>query len=149
MFKSLPTIEVVAICDVKSELAKSIADEYKVEMWFNDYSNMLRRAKLDIVTICTPVPLHATQSVEAIELGVNVLSEVPAAYSIDECKVLVRAVKRAGVKYMMAENCCYFPFTILWEKVVSEGMIGNPIYAEAEYVHGCRFLMYDERGNLT
>ena len=149
ILKSLPNVSLVAVCDLKSNLARAIAEENKIEMWFDNYDIMLKRAKLDIVIICTPAPLHAIQSIKAMEIGVNVLSEVPAAYSLDECKALVRTVRKTKAKYMMAENCCYFPFAIFWEKIVGEGKIGEPIYAEAEYVHDCRFLMRDEQGRLT
>jgi len=149
IFKKLPNVKLVAVCDLKSELARKVAEENKVEMWFDDYSSMLERAKLDVVVICTPAPLHAMQAIMAMEYGVHVLSEVPAAYSLDECKALVKAVKRTGAKYMMAENCCYFPFAIYWKRIVNAGRIGKPIYAEAEYVHDCRFLMRDQEGKLT
>lgn len=63
---------------------------------------------------------------------------------------MVKAVEHTGRLYMMAENCCYFLFMGVWRRLLDAGAIGRPIYAEAEYVHDCRFLMRDPKtGELT
>lgn len=148
VFKLLPETEVVAVCDLDQSLAESIAQEFKVPAYFTDYVDMLDHG-VDIAVISTPAPLHASQSIEALKRGIHVLSEVPAAYTLEECFKLVRTVEEVGVKYMMAENYIYLPSTEVISRVVSSGLIGKPIYVEGEYVHDCRYLMRDEKGVLT
>jgi predicted dehydrogenase len=47
----------------------------------------------------------------------------------------VDAVKRTGMKYMMAENYCYFHYISEWKKIVEQGKLGRIFYAEGEYIH--------------
>jgi len=50
----------------------------------------LQKADGDIVLIATPGPMHARpQAIAALDAGYHVLSEVPAAGTIDECDALV------------------------------------------------------------
>ena len=140
VFSHRPDCEVRAICDLDRGLAEKVAEEFGVPEVYTDFDEFLG-AEFDVAVVATPAPLHAEQSVKALEAGRHVLCEVPAAMSLEECESVVRAVERTGRKYMMAENCCYFPFVGVWRRRLDAGAIGKPIYAEAEYVHDCRFLM--------
>jgi len=148
VFSSIPGAEVAAVCDTAPGLARQVAKQYGVPRWFEDYGEMLDSG-IDITVICTPAPLHARQSIEAMKRGVHVLSEVPAAYTLEECESLVRTAKETRVKYMMAENYVFFPFIESWKRIVDRGLLGRIIYAEGEYVHDCRSLMRTADGRLT
>ena len=45
---------------------------------------------------------------------------------------------------MLAENCIYMHFSRQWKEFISEGKIGTPFYAEADYVHEIRELVVDK-----
>jgi predicted dehydrogenase len=81
--------------------------------------------------------------------GKDVLSEVAAAMTLDECWALVRAQQETGRTYMLAENCCYWPHLLMIRKMVEEGLFGEITYAECGYVHDCRSLAFDGQGQLT
>ena len=148
VFKLLPETEVTAVCDLDRSLAENTAQEFKVPAYFTDYRDMLDHGA-DVAVVCTPAPLHATQSIEAMKRGIHVLSEVPAAYTLEECSQLAEIVEKTGVKYMMAENYIFLPYMETISRVVNSGLIGKPIYVEGEYVHDCRYLMKDDKGRLT
>ena len=57
---------------------------------------MLDRSDVDAVVIGTPMQLHASQAVAALERGVHVLSEVTAGVSLEECEALVRACRESS-----------------------------------------------------
>lgn len=141
-------VRIVAACDVNEERGESVGKQMELEAVYTDYNEFLSH-DMDVVVVATPMPLHVSQSVAALESGKHVLSEIPAANSIDECESLVKAVKKSKGKYMLAENCCYWYFVEKWKEMVAAGKIGKPTYAEAEYVHDCRGLMRDSEGNLT
>jgi predicted dehydrogenase len=58
------------------------------------------------------------------------------------CKEIVKAVRRTGLKYMMAENCCYWGYIREYKKIVASGRLGEVLYAEGEYLHHIPGLMY-------
>jgi predicted dehydrogenase len=79
--------------------------------------------------------------VAALRAGKHVLSEVPAVWSVEEGRLLARTVEETGRKYMFAENMNYMAFIQTFDRLVKDGRIGEPYYAEAEYIHDCRSLM--------
>lgn len=66
--------EVVAVCDQAAELRQKASAEFGIEAGYADFAEMLV-ADLDVVVVATPVPLHAGQSIAAMEAGAHVLSE--------------------------------------------------------------------------
>ena len=141
-------IKAVAVCDLNEERAQNVKKQMELEAAYTDYDEFLSH-DMDVVVVATPVPLHVSHSIAALESGKHVLSEVPAANSIDECRDLVEAVRKSGKKYMLGENCYYWYFVEKWREMVANGEFGKPIYAEAEYIHDCRGLMRDSEGNLA
>ena len=126
-----------AVCDLNREKldenpAFAAAEKY------TDYEEMLEKAALDAVIIGTPQHLHAVQAGLALERGLHVLSEVPAAVSIEEARRLVGAACAAKSIYMLAENYNYFKGNILVRELVRRGLFGEVYYAEGEYLHNVR-----------
>jgi len=141
-------VQIAAVCDIDEDRAVNVKKEMGLEAAYADYEQFLSH-DMDIVVVATPLPFHVSQSIAALESDKHVLSEVPIANSIEECESLAKAVKKSKRKYMFAENCNYIYFVEKWREMVADGKIGNPIYAEAEYVHDCRGLMRDSEGNLA
>jgi len=147
-FNLMPGAEVTAICDIDREQLNQCGDHHHVSNRYTRYEDMLR-ADLDIVVIATPLPLHAGQAIQALNAGMHVLSEVPAAATLDECYALAEAVERSGMKYMMAENYCYIRENVLLKELITAGKFGELYFGEGEYVHDCKHLLYYSDGSLT
>ncbi len=132
--KALPQTELVAFCDLDEELLRRMQQEHDVPYTYTNFEAMLD-SPIDAVVIGTPMPLHVPQSVAALNAGKHVLSEVPAAVSMDECWELVETVKRTGKTYMMAENYCYIRENILVRELVRHGMFGDVYFGSGAYIH--------------
>ena len=130
-----PRAHVHAVCDINEEGVRSVAEENGVERVHLDFGEMLDTGEIDVVVIGTPMPLHAEQTVAALERGVHVLSEVPAAVSIDECRAIVAAEKAGSAKYMMAENYCYIRTNVLVRCIAQAGLFGEMYFGEGAYIH--------------
>jgi predicted dehydrogenase len=133
-------IRVHAVCDADRTRLDEAAVRLGADEKYIDYDEMLGQSALDAVIIGTPMHLHATQSIAALECGIHVLSEVTAAVSIDECRRLVQACKRCNAVYMMAENCNYMKPNIMVAEMVARGLFGQTYYAEGEYLHELKAL---------
>lgn len=148
VFSAMPETSVTAVCDVNESALEEVGRESGIKSLFTSYDEMLEQ-DLDAIVVASPAPLHARHCIAALESGKHVLSEVPACYSLDECQPLVSAVRESGKKYMFGENVCYFAYVETWKQMIAEGRIGQPIYAEGEYVHDCRSLMVAADGQKT
>ena len=147
-FQNHPEARLAAICDPVRERREQEAEAFCVESAYADFDAFLE-AGLDVVVVATPAPMHANHSIRAMEAGAHVLSEVPAAWSLDESSALADAVRRTGRIYMMAENMNFYHYVQDWKTKIQSGAIGRVFYAEAEYIHDCRKLMQGPEGELT
>ena len=128
-------VEIHAACDLNETELPAAAELLGATHWYADYSSMLDRGDLDAVIIGTPMLLHVSQSVAALKRGIHVLSEVPAAVSVEECKELVETCKGQSAIYMMAENYTYTRSNVMVREASRRGLFGTVYYAEGEYLH--------------
>lgn len=134
-FNHHPNTRLAALCDLDVEGLRASAAEVGVEKVYTSYEEMLDRGGIDIVLIGTPMPLHVPQALAALERDIHVLSEVPAAVSIEEARALVRACRKSNARYMMAENYCYMRPNVLVKAIAEAGLFGDLYFAEGEYIH--------------
>ena len=136
--------EITALCDLQQERLDACAAKIGLaeSRLFTDFDAFLN-ADVDAVIISTPIPFHEEQVVKALEAGKHVLSEVTMANTVEGCKRIWEAAKKAKGKYMMAENYIYYHFIREWKQEIEKGRIGNIHYAEAEYIHNIRERLYD------
>lgn len=103
---------------------------------YADIAELLADDTVDAVFIATDKPYHTRHAIMALEAGKHVLSEIPAVGSLEEARALRAAVAaHPHLKYMVAENCIYWPFVSAWRDMIREGRLGDVVYAEGEYLH--------------
>ena len=139
--------EIVAVCDIVPEAAERAAAQLNATA-YTDYDKFLRHG-LDLVIIATPDTLHAQQAARALEAGVGVVSEVPAATTLEDAQDLVRAYRKSGGFYMLLENYGYRDENELIRRMFLAGKFGDVYFGEGEYLHDCRGLNRFPDGSLT
>ena len=144
LFVGEPRCQIAACCDADHRALALFQSELGLpdSRCFTDYHEFLT-VEMDAVVLGTPIPVHAEQTVAALEAGINVLCEVTAASTLDDCARIVDTVRRTGKTYMLAENCCFWPFILEWRELVQAGRLGEVFYAECEYLHAIRELVVD------
>ena len=143
VISSRDDVTIAAVCDVDlydDGVLDEAANALDADEAYRDYCAMLVDADLDAVVIGTPMHLHATQAIAALERDLHVLSEVPAGVGIGECRDLVAAAERSAGSYMLAENYIYMRQNRHVEQLVEAGLFGDIYYAEAEYLHELKAL---------
>lgn len=150
LFSLYPRTEVTAVCDIDSENLEKAGKALKLKdsQLFTNYGDFIN-ADIDVVMIATPMPLHAEQTIKAMESGKHVLCELTAATTITDCERIVDTVKKTKKTYMMAENYSYFYYIREWKKIISKGKLGKIYYAEADYIHEIKDLLIDKKTGKT
>jgi predicted dehydrogenase len=88
--------ELVAFCDLDPEKAEAVADRYAIGWATTSYDELLARAEIDIVDLCTPAGLHLGQTTAALRAGKHVICEKPLAGSLAEVDALAQLAERCG-----------------------------------------------------
>jgi len=135
-----PNAELVAVCDIADGKAEFAANAYTSRMgtevkFFTSYEDMAKNAVYDAVMITCDPDIQVQFAVAEMNRGIHVMTEVPAAYSIEQCWDLVNTVRKTGCKYQLAEQTRYWHFISLWREMARNNEFGKIYYAEGEYLH--------------
>ena len=143
-----PNAVVTAVTDLREDRRKALQEYYRCDAVFPSMEAMLEEAPdtFDAVGIFTPAPDHVRHAAACLKKGKHVITAVPAAMTLEECKELRDAVEQSGKHYMMAETSYYRPSCIAARELEREGKFGNIILTESEYHHP-HSPNYPKRGN--
>jgi len=134
-------IDVAAGCDFNEDMRKSFKENCP-EAFVTDNEDEFLAQDIDAVLVATFFENHARDSIKALKAGKHVMCEVTSFFTPAQGVALVEAVEKSGKVYNLLEN---YPFSKnniyirhLWEK----GFFGDLMYAEYNYVHECKSLVY-------
>ena len=148
-FQAIGNAAVTAVCDLDEDTLNAFGGEAGVPASgrFRVFEDMLE-SDIDAVVIATPMQCHVPQALSAMLAGKHVLSEVPAAVTMDELWWLIETKEQTSRTFMMAENYCYTPAVQLVKALRDAGAFGTPFYAEGEYLHelGDHYLLRPDGG---
>ena len=137
-FERNPYTRVVALCSREKSRAQAKAESMglRAVAAYDDYEKMLKDPNVHIVSVCTPHNQHAEQGVLAAQAGKHILLEKPIALDRPSLRALEKAVKKAGVKTVVSFVLRWNPLFQTIKSILAQKTIGEPFYAEVDYLHG-------------
>jgi hypothetical protein len=154
-FLTIEGVDVKAICDivpvrVREAQQKTVAAGQPQPAGYDrgprDFERMIAEQDLDLVFTATPWEWHVPVCLNAMQNGRHAATEVPMAYTVDECWALVEAAERYGKHCLMMENCCYDRREMLMLNLVRQGIFGDLEHAECAYNHDLRSVKFSTDG---
>jgi predicted dehydrogenase len=143
LFDAHPSTRVTALCDRIDARREHALTELPHAVGYQQYEDMLGSAdRPDIVVVASEPMDHARHSCMALEAGCAVLSEVPAIHTLEDAQTLVDTVERTRGFYMFGENCNYYNPIHVWKRFRDEGVLGDIVHAEGEYIHDIRSITW-------
>ena len=94
--KTLPGVELVAICDRSPATAEAAAERFGIPAWFTDHRTMLEKARPDVVHVTTPPTSHFALAMDAFDAGAHVIVEKPVTSTFEELETLVARARQVG-----------------------------------------------------
>jgi predicted dehydrogenase len=116
---TMPGFELAAVCDLSPKLVEGIANLYRVSGRYLDYHEMIAKAELDAVVICSTFE-HADIALAAIERKLHVFAEKPLCESPALAREIAEAGDRVGVKVMVAVMKRYDPGYWRWQQEIKD-----------------------------
>lgn len=127
-----------AICDKNPISLECAGKVYPKTALFASFEEMMEKAKLDALFIGTPATCHAEFGIKALNRNIHVLSEIPTVANIEEAQELWDAHLHSQALYMTAANPNFWAFVETAVDLKKKGLLGDPYYIEAEYIHDIR-----------
>jgi len=136
-FNEHPYCNIVAVCDrTQAYIDLTLADLNNPDIkGYTDYEKMISAESLDALFIAAPPDIQVDMACYAMEKGIHVATEVPAAFTIKQCWDLVNTVKKTGVKYQLSEQTRYWGFIQKWREMAQRREFGKILFVEGEYLH--------------
>jgi predicted dehydrogenase len=94
--KTLPGVELVAICDLSPATAEAAAERYGIPAWFTDHRAMLQQARPEVIHVTTPPNSHFRLAMDSLDAGAHVIVEKPATSTFEELGELAKRAKEVG-----------------------------------------------------
>ena len=158
-FTLVPGGYIAAICDINAArrertlkyLAGKKAPTPKVygDKGPEDWKRMCEDPDIDLIYNATPWQLHVPIALYAMEHGKHVVTEVPSAFTVEECWKLVETSERTQRHCMQLENCCYGETEMLAFNLVHLGLLGEISHGEGAYIHDLRTSNYNKWNEET
>jgi len=129
-----PHAEIVGLAEIKEGAAELFANRHGIDApIFSDYRELLALNGLDAVIITTPNNVHAPISIAAAEAGKHILCQKPMATKLADAEAMVAAVKKAGVKSMVAYTKRFFGSTRFLHDLLQREDLGRVYHVRAIY----------------
>jgi UDP-N-acetylglucosamine 3-dehydrogenase len=118
-----------AICDLNKERAELFSKNYHVPA-YNSLGEMLKKEKLDAVTICTPASTHFTMASQTLAAGLHTFVEKPMTTTTKDGESLIEEAKKANRSLTVGFIERFNPPITELKKTISEGKMGELILLE-------------------
>ena len=125
-------VELVAIVDIKEDLAKRVSKEFDVQKYYIDYKRMLKVEEPDVAIICTPTPTHFKIAKDCVEYS-NLLIEKPLCIKLSEALILRDLAKKNNKRVGEVYNFRYFPSVLKALNRVKRGYLGKLVSIQGIY----------------
>lgn len=123
-YSEMEGVKLVAIADLNPAIGEPVAKACNCK-YYKDFSQMLDKEKIDVITIAVPTKFHKKVALLCIKKGINILLEKPIAGTVAEAQAIVTAAKKKGVKFTVGHIERFNPAVIKLKKLIDEGKIGE------------------------
>ena len=137
------SVNLVAVATTREATARAAAAEIGCETFSGDYRDLLSRADIDAVDICTPNNSHCEIALAAAKAGKHIYCEKPLAMNADEAAAMADAVADEGVKAQMTFNFRFFPAIARAKQLIESGFLGEIFSYRGRY-HRSSYISRDK-----
>lgn len=130
-----PYVEVVSLCDIKVDRAKSRGAEFNVKNIYPNIVEMMSGVPFDLLVNLTDMQEHGKLNKIALNNSRHVWSEKPMANTYADGKALLDLAKSKKLRIWGAPAVVNSPQFAFMSRAIQEGKLGTVSAAHAHYGH--------------
>jgi UDP-N-acetyl-2-amino-2-deoxyglucuronate dehydrogenase len=93
-----------AVCDIDITKTELLANQYGANVYASLDDMLADEPTVDIIAICTPNGLHASQTIQCLEAGYHVVCEKPMALSSADCRQMITISEQCGKQLFIVKQ---------------------------------------------
>ena len=129
IYSNHPYAALAAVCDRDSKRAKQVAQAYGAERVYTDFRDLAADPGIDAVAVVTPDFAHRDPIVAAAEAGKHIITEKPLATTREDAEAVAKAVRKAGITFMVDFHSRWNPPLAIARQNIAEGKLGRIVSA--------------------
>ncbi|MGK2862732.1 MAG: Gfo/Idh/MocA family protein [Chitinophagaceae bacterium] len=134
LIKNISGMEVVACCDIIPEhLKNGLKEASKGAQAYTNYRKLLEDKNIHAVIIATPLYLHYSMAVDALEAGKHIYLEKALAFDIPESIALVKKVRNSKLVFQVGYQYRYSRMYHKVKEVIDKKWLGKITHFECQY----------------
>ncbi|MDI6805780.1 MAG: Gfo/Idh/MocA family oxidoreductase [Candidatus Bathyarchaeia archaeon] len=133
IYKELKETELLAVCDIDAEKAKTVAKQFDVTP-YTSIGKMLKRKDIEAVSICTWSTSLAKEAIKALKAGKHVLVEKPMAANVNQAEKLLKTTDKEGLHIMVGFLMRFIPGLQHIKKAIETKTLGEIVCATSKRV---------------
>ena len=118
-----------AVCDTNLERVGAFSKNYHVP-GYSSIDEMLKKEKLDAVTICTPASTHFAMASRTLAAGLHTFVEKPMTTTVKDGESLIETAKSANRSLTVGFIERFNPPITALKQMIAGGKMGEPILLE-------------------
>jgi myo-inositol 2-dehydrogenase/D-chiro-inositol 1-dehydrogenase len=122
----IPEANLVAVCDIRLEVAQAVANDLGIQHVVKDYHELLADKSIEAILIATSTNTHSLIIKDAAEAGKHIFCEKPLALELDKIDEALASVAKAGIKLQVGFNRRFDKSFQQVHEIVRSGEIGRP-----------------------
>ncbi|MDH7601351.1 MAG: Gfo/Idh/MocA family oxidoreductase [Armatimonadota bacterium] len=121
---SLEDSKITAVHDRDEKALTRAAAEFGAQA-YSSYKKLIA-SDVDAVIVATPNDSHAPITIAAANAGKHVFCEKPMALRVSDCRAMIDAAEKAGVKLMVGHVLRLIPVFWKTKQIIDSGILGKP-----------------------
>lgn len=127
-------LNIVALCDIDIQKTENLVNTFDLGsnvICYDNYENMLKNEKIDLIAIATESGNHATIAINCIKAGINLIIEKPIALSLNDADEIIDLSKKHNV---IVSSCHQNRFNKSIQKIreaIDENRFGKLLHGTA------------------
>jgi len=131
-----PGVKCVAVCDIVPERAQKAAEHFNIPAWYPDVQSLIKDCDFDIAIDAASIPAHHELNMALLQAGKHVISQKPAALTVEKMDEQIEAAKKAGVVFSCVPMHMIRPDILMAKDIIAAGTIGRVLSCKCVSVHG-------------
>ncbi|MBE7046273.1 MAG: Gfo/Idh/MocA family oxidoreductase [Ruminococcaceae bacterium] len=133
---SVANAECVAAVDIVVERAKAAAEKYNIPNYYKDVYELIEKCDFDIVIDSASIPAHHEINMAVLNAKKHLISQKPAALSVEDMTEQIECAKKNGVMYTAVPIHAMRPDILRAKQMIKAGAIGDVLSIKCVSTHG-------------
>ena len=140
IYQQHPNIKAVGICTRNEKTIAELSAKFNLDknLCFTNFEDVPKRDDVDAIHIVTPVPDHARMTLASLNANKHTACTIPMAMTVEDCKAIVAAKRKANKVYMMMETALYTREFLYGLKLAESGKLGKIQFVRGSHIQDMR-----------